>query len=224
MLMCGRYTLTVDPTQLMMRFGLESADAVIEPRFNIAPTQDVAVVFDASPRTLSTARWGLVPNWAKDITIGYKMFNARAETLGEKPAFKRLLEKHRCLILADSFYEWQKEPDGTKIPTRLLLKTREPFAFAGLWDSWKTPQGEYMRSCTVITCAPNAVAARVHDRMPAILESRDAELSWLDKGISAPHAQSLLVTYPADAMTSYVVSSKVNSSKNEGRELIEEGA
>ena len=147
--MCGRFTLTIDPAQLMARFALENADFVAQPRFNIAPTQTIAVVFDESPRTLSGARWGLVPSWAKDIAIGSKMINARAETLDEKPSFRTLLRRRRCLVLADSFYEWRKNPDETKTPLRILLRDGAPFAMAGLWDIWKTPQGESLRTCTI---------------------------------------------------------------------------
>ena len=218
--MCGRYTLTVDPAELMARFDLETADISVTPRYNIAPTQPVAVVFSESPRTLSAARWGLVPGWAKDISIGYKMINARAETLQEKPAFRTLLRKKRCLILADSFYEWQKHPDGSKTPTRLMLADGAPFAFAGLWDAWKTPEGEWMKSCTIITTAPNALAAQVHDRMPAIL-ARETERDWLDRANDhSEHLQSLLTAYPAELMRTYVVSAQVNNVRNDSAALI----
>jgi putative SOS response-associated peptidase YedK len=204
-----------------MRFALTQADIVTTPRYNIAPTQTVAVVFDASPTTLSGARWGLVPGWAKDISIGSKMFNARAETLAEKPSFRALLRRKRCLVLADSFYEWRKEPDGSKTPMRLALATGEPFAFAGLWDVWKTPGGDRMTSCTVITCAPNALVAPIHDRMPAILPSRQAEQDWLDNGVEAPHAQSLLAPLPVELMTGYAVSPRVGNVRNDDAGLIE---
>jgi putative SOS response-associated peptidase YedK len=219
--MCGRYTLTVDPAQLLMRFELDSADYAPEARYNIAPTQTVSVVLNASPHTLRSARWGLVPFWAKDIAIGSKMFNARAETLGEKPAFRNLLAKRRCLVLADSFYEWRRDEGGARTPMRIMLKTREPFAFAGLWDVWKTPAGEQMTSCTVITCAPNALVAPIHDRMPAILGSREAERDWLDGSIGALPAQSLLTPYPVEAMTAYPVSARVGNVRNDDAQLIE---
>jgi putative SOS response-associated peptidase YedK len=219
--MCGRYTLTVDPAQLLMRFELDSADIAPAPRFNIAPTQTTSVVLNASPRTLSAARWGLVPFWAKDIAIGSKMFNARAETLGEKPAFRTLLDKRRCLVLADSFYEWRREPDGSKTPMRIMLASGEPFAFAGLWDVWKTPGGERMTSCSVITCAPNALVAPIHDRMPAILASRDDERDWLDNTVNGTHAQSLLRSHPVETMKAYAVSTRVGNVRNDDPALIE---
>ena len=218
--MCGRYTLTVDPADLMERFDLGSADLVVAPRFNIAPTQTVAVVLNESPRTLTGARWGLVPSWAKDISIGYKMINARAETLEEKPSYRTLLKKRRCLILADSFYEWKKEAGGGKTPTRLMLADGAPFAMAGLWDVWKTPEGERIKSCTIITTAPNALAAQVHDRMPAILP-RAAEAEWLNIANDDPgYLKSLLGPYPAELMKTYVVSSAVNNVRNDAPELI----
>ena len=218
--MCGRFTLTIDPAQLMARFALENADFVAQPRFNIAPTQTIAVVFDESPRTLSGARWGLVPSWAKDIAIGSKMINARAETLDEKPSFRTLLRRRRCLVLADSFYEWRKNPDETKTPLRILLRDGAPFAMAGLWDIWKTPQGDSLRTCTVITTEPNALAARIHDRMPAIL-THAAESEWLNMANeNSAYLKSLLTPYPADEMYAYPVSPKVNFVRNEGVELI----
>lgn len=217
--MCGRYTLTVDPADLMERFDLSSADFVSTPRFNIAPTQTVAVVLNESPRTLTAARWGLIPSWAKDISIGYKMINARAETLEEKPSYRTLLKKRRCLILADSFYEWKKD-GGAKTPTRLMLADGAPFAMAGLWDVWKTPEGERIKSCTIITTAPNALAAQVHDRMPAILP-RSAEAEWLNIANDDPgYLKSLLGAYPAELMQTYVVSSAVNNVRNDAPELI----
>jgi putative SOS response-associated peptidase YedK len=220
--MCGRYTLTVDPSELMTRFELETADLQIAPRYNIAPTQTVAVSYDESARTLSGARWGLVPSWAKDIAIGYKMINARSETLNEKPSFRTLLKKRRCLIYADGFYEWQRQPDGSKIPMRFVVDDGKAFAFAGLWDIWKTPQGDWLRTCTIITCAPNSVAAPVHDRMPAILATRQAERDWLNKADDdAEFLQSILQPYPDAHMRRYVVSARVGNVKNEGPELIE---
>ncbi len=218
--MCGRYTLTVDPADLMERFDLSSADFVSTPRFNIAPTQTVAVVLNESPRTLTGARWGLVPSWAKDISIGYKMINARAETLDEKPSYRTLLKKRRCLILADSFYEWKKEAGGGKTPTRLMLANGAPFAMAGLWDAWKTPDGERIKSCTIITTSPNALAAQVHDRMPAIL-SREAEAEWVNIANDDPgYLKSLLGAYPAELMKTYVVSNAVNNVRHDAPELI----
>jgi putative SOS response-associated peptidase YedK len=220
--MCGRYTLTVNPADLLTLFDLNSADIALTPRYNIAPSQTVAVTFDESPRTLSGARWGLVPAWAKDIGIGYKMINARSETLDEKPSFRTLLKKKRCLIYADGFYEWQKQPDGSKIPMRFVMNDGAPFVFAGLWDSWKTPEGERLRSCTIITCTPNEITAPVHDRMPAILHTRQTGQDWLNRANdSAPFLMSLLSPYPADKMRRYPVSQRVGNVKYDDAHLID---
>lgn len=219
--MCGRYTLTVDPEQLMARFHLTSADFVTTPRYNVAPTQTVAVVYDESPRTLSAARWGLIPSWAKDPSIGSRMINARAETLAEKPAFRNLLKKRRCLVLADSFYEWRKNPDGTKTPMRVMLASDAPFALAGLWDIWKTPEGELLRTCTIITTEPNALIAPLHNRMPAILLP-EQEADWLSHSHGdATFLRSLLQPFPAERMKAYSVSPRVNNVKNDDPTLIE---
>jgi putative SOS response-associated peptidase YedK len=219
-IMCGRFTLTLNPAQLMARFALDSADFVAQPRFNIAPTQTIAVVLDESPHTLSSARWGLVPSWAKDIAIGSRMINARAETLDEKPSFRTLLRRRRCLVLADGFYEWRRNSDGSKTPLRILMQDGAAFAMAGLWDVWNTPQGERLRICTIITTEPNSLAAQIHDRMPAIL-THTAEGEWLNKFNDDPaYLKSLLAPYSAADMYAYPVSPRVNSVRNEGVELI----
>jgi putative SOS response-associated peptidase YedK len=219
--MCGRYTLTIDPAELMDRFNLTSADVTTEPRYNIAPTQFVAVVYDESPRTLSAAQWGLIPSWSKDASIGSKMINARAETLDEKPSYRTLLKKKRCLILADGFYEWQKHEDGSKTPMRITLADDAPFALAGLWDVWKTPTGEWLKTCTIITTAPNALMESIHNRMPAVL-TRDAEIEWLNKANDdAGYLKSLLAPYPAEQMKAYAVSKSVNNVKNDKPAVIE---
>lgn len=219
--MCGRYTLTIDPAELMDRFNLTSADVTTEPRYNIAPTQPVAVVYDESPRTLSAAQWGLIPSWSKDASIGSKMINARAETLDEKPSYRTLLKKKRCLILADGFYEWQKHEDGSKTPMRITLADHAPFALAGLWDVWKTPTGEWLKTCTIITTAPNALMESIHNRMPAVL-TRDAEIEWLNKANDdAGYLKSLLAPYPAEQMKAYAVSKSVNNVKNDKPAVIE---
>lgn len=219
--MCGRYTLTTDPLALMERFHLTSADVVITPRYNIAPTQSVAVVYDVSPHVLSSARWGLIPAWAKDASIGARMINARAETLAEKPSFRNLFRKRRCLVLADSFYEWRKNPDGTKTPMRVMLTTGEPFALAGLWDIWKTPEGELLRTCTIITTTPNALIAPLHHRMAAILPP-EHEADWLKRDqTDMTFLQSLLRPFPAERMKAYPVSPRVNNVRNDDPALIE---
>ena len=219
--MCGRYTLTIDPAELMDRFDLTSADYVAQPRYNVAPTQPVAAVYDGTPQTLSTAPWGLIPSWSKDASIGSKMINARAETLDEKPSYRTLLKKKRCLVLADGFYEWQKHDDGSKTPMRITLADGAPFALAGLWDVWKTPEGEWLKTCTVITTSPNTLMESIHNRMPALL-TREAEVEWLNKANDdAGYLKSLLAPYPAELMKAYAVSKAVNNVKNDQPAVIE---
>jgi putative SOS response-associated peptidase YedK len=219
--MCGRYTLTVNPEELMERFNLTTGEFVATPRYNIAPTQDVAVVYDESPQTLSSARWGLIPSWSKDPSIGARMINARAETLDEKPTFKGILKKRRCLIPADGFYEWRKNPDNTKTPFRIVLDSGEPFALAGLWDVWKTPEGEWLKTCTIITTEPNELMSSIHNRMPVML-TREAEAEWMNKANDdAGYLKSLLQPYPEKSMKVYEVSRRVNVVKNDDPKLVE---
>jgi putative SOS response-associated peptidase YedK len=204
----------------MERFHLTSADAVATPRYNVAPTQDVAVIYDESPNTLSSARWGLIPSWSKDPGIGARMINARAETLDEKPTFRGILKKRRCLIPADGFYEWSKNDDNTKTPIRITLKNGEPFALAGLWDVWKTPEGQWLKTCTIITTSPNALMESIHNRMPVLL-TRDAEGEWMNKANDDPgYLKSLLLPYPAELMKAYEVSKRVNNVKNDEPSLV----
>ena len=177
--MCGRFTLTSSPEELARRFGLDDA-AELVPRYNIAPGQDVlAVRADADGRRRADGlRWGLVPPWAPDPSVGSRMINAKGETLAEKSSFRNAFKKRRCLVLADGFYEWRKEGKD-KIPTYIFQKSREPFAFAGLWETWKSPEDEVIRSCTIITTEPNAYMSPIHNRMPVLL-SEEAEALWLD--------------------------------------------
>jgi putative SOS response-associated peptidase YedK len=165
-------------------------------------------------------RWGLIPSWAKDPSMGDRMINARAETVAEKPSFRRALQKRRCLVLADGFYEWRKE-GKTKTPMYIRLRSHEPFGFAGLWETWKSPEGEAIHSCTVITTTPNSLMESIHNRMPVIL-SREGESSWLDRAIETPERLlPLLIPYSANAMEAYAVSSMVNNPRNDAPACIE---
>jgi len=210
--MCGGYTLTTDLKQVAKRFGAEAPDEIssILPRYNIAPTQNVIVVSDDGKRTIKQMRWGLIPSWAKDTTIGNRMINARAETLAEKPAFRNALKNRRCIIPADGFYEWQKL-GKMKQPMRIVLKSGQPFGFAGLWERWQSPEGEEVLSCTIITTEANELLKAVHDRMPVIL-TRDAEAAWLNLNIQeTENLLPLLKKFPSDEMEFYPVSREVNS-------------
>ncbi len=219
--MCGRYTL-FKLEQLLQRFPwieVPPADAIA--RYNVAPTQPVLAVSNAEPDRFAHFHWGLVPPWAKDPSIGGRMINARAETLAEKPAFRNALRRRRCLVPADGFYEWRREPDGkTKTPMYIRMKSREPFAFAGLWETWRSPDGTSLPSCTLITGMPNEVVAPIHDRMVVILRPEHYQ-QWLDPGERAPEDLApLLAPYPAAEMEAHPVSRTVNSPRNETADCI----
>src|SRR5436853_3816492 len=217
--MCGRYTLKHDIQAIAQEFHVAPSLQTV-PRYNIAPTQEVVSVLQNGEAHLELLRWGLIPSWAKEESIGSKMINARAETLAEKPSFKRLLHSKRCLVVSDGFYEWKQEGRGPKTPMYITLKDDELFAFAGLWDAWKNPDGQVIRTCTIITTEPNELMASIHTRMPAILP-RDAREIWLDTAIRDEHALlPLLAPYPADQMVVRPVSRLVNDPRREGAELI----
>lgn len=220
--MCGRFTLYHSPDDVAERFAV-SEILETDARYNIAPTQNVAVVTQNGARHLGSYHWGLIPSWAKDPAIGNRMINARAETLAEKPSFRTALTRRRCLIPADGFYEWQAAPDGAKggkTPTYLHRRDSGLFAFAGLWDEWHAPDGSPLRSCTIITTTPNAVASRIHDRMPVILRPDD-EAFWLDPAVTdTRELLPLLVPSPAEDMEAYPVSRRVNVPVSDDPELI----
>lgn len=219
--MCGRFTLFTAFEDLVDQFHITNpGEFDYEPRFNIAPSQSVlAVINDGQNNRAGMLRWGLIPSFAKNERIGYKMINARAETIDEKPTFKRLLSRRRCLILADSFYEWQREGDK-KVPMRIYLKNEQPFALAGLWDRWASPEGQTIQSCTIITTEPNAFMKPIHDRMPVILP-KEAEQMWLDRSVEDKAAlKQLLVPFDPNKLAAYEVSSLVNSPKNDSEACI----
>jgi putative SOS response-associated peptidase YedK len=185
----------------------------LAPRYNAAPTQSLPVILNEEPHAIQLLRWGLVPFWAKDPSIGNRMINARTETLAEKPSFRNALHKRRCLVLADGFYEWQQTAHG-KVPMRITLESGEPFAFAGLWETWRSPEGATLRTFTIVTTEPNALLAPIHNRMPALLLPEHEQL-WLD---DHGHQEAWLDTlrpYPAERMVAYPVSPRVNSPAND---------
>ncbi|WP_264804600.1 SOS response-associated peptidase [Cytobacillus sp. NCCP-133] len=217
--MCGRFTLTETINNLQRVFEFEYFGGEIVPRYNIAPSQNILTVMNNGKQRIGRQmKWGLVPFWAKDEKIGYKMINARAEGIDSKPSFKTPFKRKRCLILADGFYEWKKTEEG-KQPYRFILKNEKPFAFAGVWDTWNNGDHSLM-SCTIITTEPNEVTEEVHDRMPVILNEGDYN-DWLNPNFTdVEYLKSLLVPFSADKMDMYPVSIKVNSPKNELAELI----
>lgn len=213
--MCGRFTLTVPLEELMLRFGVEEISFDYVPRYNIAPGQPVtAVIAQGGHKRIGQLKWGLVPSWAKDVSIAYKTINAKSETVADKPAFKNSFQRKRCLIPADGFYEWQKS--GTsKQPMRILLKEREIFSMAGLYDTWNAPDGTKLHTCTILTTKPNPLVSPIHDRMPVILRREDEAL-WLDRErFDSDRLHSLLTSYPEEEMFAYPVAAMVGNVKNE---------
>lgn len=208
--MCGRYTMHHTPEQVTMRFGVTEAVATPAERYNIAPTQAVPVVLEnEGARFLDQFQWGLIPAWAKDPGIGNKMINARAETVAEKPSYRQALSRRRCLIPADGFYEWKREGTARQ-PMHIRRKDGELFAFAGLWEEWKQADGTPLRTCTIVTVAPNELMAPIHNRMPALLRPED-EAAWLDVAHSkASEALAFLQPYPAEWLEAFPVSRQVN--------------
>ena len=219
--MCGRFTLTVDTAQLQAAFPWLNVSGEITPHYNIAPSQPVAVVPNNGENRLEFFNWGLIPSWAKDPEIGNRMINARSETLADKPSFRTPLRKHRCLILANGFFEWRQNPEQkSKTPMYIRLKSGAPFAFAGLWDTWMAPEGLKVKSCTIITTSPNSLLEPIHNRMPVILKP-DAYKAWLalDDQL-AKDMLPLLSPYPSEEMEAYPVGRYVNSPNNDTPECI----
>jgi len=218
--MCGRFTLHIPPELLAEIFGLIETP-IFPARYNIAPTQQVAVIrrTEDGQNRLDFLRWGLIPSWAKDSSIGHKMINARAETVHEKPAFRQAIKYRRCLVIASGFYEWRIE-GKQKIPLYVHLKDGSPMAFAGLWDSWKTPEGGFVESCAILTTSSNNLIEPLHNRMPVILHPPEYQ-PWLDRDMTDPtKLQRLYHPCPADLMEMWPVSPLVNSPKNESPDLI----
>jgi putative SOS response-associated peptidase YedK len=218
---CGRYSLAApDPGDIRARFGLEES-VEVRRRYNVAPGDDVLAVTtsregDARGEQL---RWGLVPSWAKQPDTGLKMINARVETVSERPAFRRAFERYRCLIVADGFYEWQRLPAGPKQPFHITRDDGGPFAFAGLWSIWHSPDGSKLRTCTILTTAANSAIAALHDRMPVILDP-EHEASWLDPSTPRPELDEILQGLPPSRTRLRPVSLAVNDARYDGPECL----
>lgn len=219
--MCGRFIMEADPDELRRAFKLDQINASVTPSYNIAPTQTVVTVVQRDGQNvLEAMRWGLIPVWAKDMGVGAKMINARAETIADKASFKRPLKSQRCLIVANGFYEWPKH-GASKTPVFIHCKAKGPFGFAGLYDTWKSPGGDKLVSCTIITTAANDLMQPFHDRMPVILPKKDYTF-WLDpSNQDLDKLVALLQPYPADKMLAYSVSPLVNSIRNNSRDCIQ---
>ena len=219
--MCGRFALLTEPSNIYKLFKVEPPDEGIEfsANFNVAPTTQIpiAITSQHGPRLIS-ARWGLIPHWAKDPKISYKLINARSESVFEKPSFRGVISKRRCLIPTDGFYEWLKEGRGksaTKRPHFIHHKDHSPLVMAGLWTTWKNDEGEVVPSFSILTCEPNPLVAKIHGRMPVILPPSDFE-QWIDPELSRDGIESMLRPYPQGSMDTYEVSSYVGSVHNKG--------
>jgi len=213
--MCGRFSLIASADQLRDRFGVQIREP-LKSRYNIAPTQTIPIITNTNPEEITLARWGGLPQWAKDEHSSYSMINAKAETIEEKPTYREPFKHKRCLIPADGFYEWKKA--GTKkVPFRFTRKDGNLFAFAGLYDEWEH-EGKHVLSCTIITTRANELVSKVHDRMPVILEEK-YEKAWLENS-KLGILKRMLQPYPADKMESTQVSDKVNSPRNDSKGIL----
>jgi putative SOS response-associated peptidase YedK len=217
--MCGRFTLFLDAETLKEDFGLVSIPVDFSPRYNVAPSTQILAVRDSGDRKAEWFRWGLIPSWAKDPAIGNRMINARSETLLEKASFRNAAQRRRCMILANGFYEWQRgQGKSSSTPFYFQRKDRQPVAFAGLWEFWRSPDGEELRTSTIITCAANQVVAPIHERMPVML-SLDNCFDWIKPG-PAEGVMPLLAPYDPTLMEAIPVSRAVNAPAYDGPDLI----
>jgi putative SOS response-associated peptidase YedK len=218
--LCGRYTFTLDEGEIRRWLGLDSIPFEWTPRYNVAPGQMIpAVIQHREERRIGQLRWGLVPYWAKDENLAWKLINARIETAAEKPSFKHSLQRKRCLIPADGYYEW-KQVGGDKQPLRIRLRSRPAFMFAGLYDTWVRPDGSKLHTCTILTTRANGKLAGIHPRMPVILREED-EARWLSPEWDPGLLQELAEPYPEEETTAYAVSKEVGNVRNDHPGLIE---
>ena len=225
--MCGRITLQTPMQVIADLFGglpIPAMLASVKPRYNLAPTDMAVCIRDQNGLEMAGLRWGLIPFWSKDLKIGARMINARSETVAEKPSFREAFKKRRCLVMADGFFEWKKVEDG-KQPFYISRADRQPFAMAGLWESWRDkadPQSQPVETCTVITTSANPFMSPLHDRMPVILDESEQQL-WLDPEIAGRETlESLLKPYDKDGFRMYPVSRFVNKAGNESEECVTE--
>ena len=221
--MCGRFTLTVSPEELQAAFPNFHIPVDIPPSYNIAPSQPIPVIPNDGANSLDFFHWGLIPSWTKVEKLGkFNLINARSETAADKTSFKNSLKRRRCLILADGFYEWSKSISGKgKTPYYFTMKDQNPFAFAGLWEIWNSPEGDPLKSACILTTAPNELVKPIHERMPVILHSEDYD-TWLDPAENKGEIfKPLLKPFPAEMMQTYPVSPYVNSPKNNSPQCIQ---
>jgi putative SOS response-associated peptidase YedK len=216
--MCGRFSIATPFEELRERFKAEPPKVDFKPIYNGAPGRDMLVITSVMPKQMSLFHWGLVPSWAKDPKIGYRMINARAETLSEKPAFRHAFQKNRCLVLADGFFEWDKN-GKVHTPYYIYLKEHKPFAFAGLCEYWKDEKGQELNSFTIVTTNANSLIGKIHDRMPVILEPQGEE-KWLNPNAKIEDVKKLLKPLPVKEMEDYPISTLVNNPRNNIAEIL----
>jgi putative SOS response-associated peptidase YedK len=217
--MCGRYTQRKKIDELALLFDFDPGELLVEPRYNMAPGQlGLVVVSEEHKRKAQLMKWGLVPNWADDPKMGYRMINARAESIDEKPAYKNLIKKTRCLVLADGFYEWPSKGKSSR-PYRFTLENEKPFAMAGLWTVWQKEGLDRLFSYTIITTKANKTVSRYHERMPVILDNLALEV-WIDPQVKDQQTLKMVLTGQNPILNVTEASSLVNSAKNEGPELL----
>ena len=220
--MCGRFSQTASPDTVAQQFAITNPP-LFTPRYNIAPSQPIAAIRidpDTTTRKLVMLRWGLIPSWAKDPKIGNQCINAKAETVAEKPSFRSAFKKRRCLVVATGFYEWQQR-GPVKQPMWIGLRSKSPFAFAGLWEHWKPAEGEPLETCTIITTEPNDLMASIHNRMPVILAQSSYD-QWLDPAFqNIETLNGLLRPYPSEELTAYPVSTLVNNPRHDAPQCLE---
>jgi putative SOS response-associated peptidase YedK len=216
--MCGRYSFILEDEMIRERFGVTVRSAIYKARYNCAPTQKLAVISNENPGELSLYRWGLIPYWAKDPSIGNKLINAKSETILEKPSFKSSFRSRRCLVLSDGFYEWKK--DIGRNPYRIIRRDGSAFAMAGIWDKWINQESEEINSFAILTTTPNSLMEKIHDRMPVILD-RETEKKWIEN-ISQEELVSMLKPCEASSLLAYPVSTLVNSPRNDSPEVLKQ--
>lgn len=216
--MCGRYVLSSDAETVQQEFNLAELPTLAS-RFNIAPSQPVPVITNESPSELTIVQWGLIPSWAKDPKMAFKMINARSETAHEKPSYRSAFKRRRCLIPTTGFYEWIKTEDG-KQPYFIHRNDKEVFAFAGLWEVWRNPEGDEVWTCTILTTDANEKISHLHHRMPVILEG-DAREAWLDDASDSGELRAILQPFDSNKIDYYPVSKSVNNVRNDNPTLVE---
>ena len=221
--MCGRFSQTATPEIIAEQFEVKEPLPRFKARYNVAPSQPIAAIRidpDRATRTLVMLRWGLIPSWAKDTKIGFQCINAKAETVAEKPSFRSAFKKRRCLVVATGFYEWQVQ-GRTKQPLWIGLRSKRPFAFAGLWEHWKPAEEEPLETCTIITTEPNELMRPIHNRMPVILAPVSYD-QWLDPTFQhIEPLKALLRPYLSEELTAYPVSTFVNNPRHDAPQCLE---